>query len=140
MLTVKTKLPLLINMIRFFVFLVLGLLGSDTVFGDSSFKGNVNFECEDGKHLFRTFSQTSEAVNWVLNQNDNRWGYECRNGYVSDTCSWSTTWENDNNENKNFTCSNNAILTGFKSEYDEGNEDRKWKIKCCDVSIFTVFL
>ena len=60
-------------------------------------------------------------------------------GFVDDDCSQlpfdQFEWANTHRDYMNFTCDNGGIITGFKSDHDNGQEDRKWRIKCCPVTI-----
>ena len=64
---------------------------------------------------------------------------------MTDDCEWSQItklndpWDmfcgSDTYFDRDSDLAGNALITGIKSFYDHDAKDRKWKIKCCKVSI-----
>ncbi|XP_074649188.1 uncharacterized protein LOC141904498 [Tubulanus polymorphus] len=86
----------------------------------------LNFECPNYQH-----------IQWFKSRHDNyyedrQFDMSCRSGYVGIDCSW-TGYLNDWDGVLSFVCPQNGIVTGFQSYHDNYREDRRWKLRCCNL-------
>ncbi|CAH1256414.1 DPT [Branchiostoma lanceolatum] len=95
--------------------------GHGTEFGSS-----FTFECRESYALSAVGSRYCSATG------DRAWNYSCTYmglGQLGE-CYWSP-FANDLGSVLWYQCPFNSLVTGFYSEYDEAQKDRRWKLKCC---------
>ena len=51
------------------------------------------------------------------------------------SCAWSGYVNNFDQEYFSYECGGNQVVTGFKSYHSNWREDRRWKVRCCGVSM-----
>merc|ERR1711971_329200 len=61
---------------------------------------------------------------------DRRFKYACREGVVTDECSW-TEEVNNYDGIMNYNCPDWKVISGFLSVHNSHKEDRIWKFYCC---------
>jgi len=97
---------------------------------------SLNFECPSGQYISNMKSTHSNS------KEDRRWDFACKPGFVGDQC----YWMNDNNYINDYDkeirdyCNENGkdgVIVGFNSVHNNKKEDRRWKIKCCQMSAGT---
>ncbi|XP_066275648.1 dermatopontin-like [Branchiostoma lanceolatum] len=95
--------------------------GYNTEFGSS-----FTFECPESYALSAVGSRYCSATG------DRAWNYSCTYmglGQLGE-CYWSP-FANDFGSVLWYQCPFNSLVTGFHSEYDATQKDRRWKLKCC---------
>ncbi|CAH1256416.1 DPT [Branchiostoma lanceolatum] len=95
--------------------------GHGTEFGSS-----FTFECRESYALSAVGSRYCSATG------DRAWNYSCTYmglGQLGE-CYWSP-FANDLGSVLWYQCPFNSLVTGFYSEYDAAQKDRRWKLKCC---------
>ena len=59
---------------------------------------------------------------------------------MSTACVWSDYINNYDQENVRYECGRNQVVNGFQSEHSSGREDRRWKVRCCGVSMMRLYI
>jgi len=77
---------------------------------------------------------------WHSNhKEDRRWAVTCQDSATwRHSCKDWTDWKNDFDGRLNFKCGTNEYITGVKSYHDNRHEDRRFKIKCCELQSASV--
>ena len=106
---------------------------------------NLDFTCKSGSLISRIRSVHSNR------KEDRVWDFECSQaGYGFDSCYWTgyvNSWDRDLGKNDNimflleslktifleYKC-DQGVITGLKSQHDNGKEDRQWQVRCCTAS------
>eukprot|EP00058_Branchiostoma_floridae_P005501 XP_002590989.1 hypothetical protein BRAFLDRAFT_119094 [Branchiostoma floridae] len=95
--------------------------GYTTEFGSS-----FTFECR------QAYALSAVRSTYCIATGDRAWNYSCT--YMGlgqlDECYWSP-FVNDFGSVLSYQCPFNSLVTGFYSEYDAAQSDRRWKLKCC---------
>ena len=103
----------------------------------NNYDGDVNFECGAGEYINEITSVHDNK------REDRQWTFKCRQGLVSsdvDDCKWSQE-VNELDKPMNWECSSImdpgviGIIVGARSYHSNRAEDRRWKYKCCKVSV-----
>ena len=92
----------------------------------------IRFQCNNGGHIARIDSIHDNG------KEDRRWDYRCNyNLDISNDCSWSGH-VNSLDDPMLFECSGDGVISGFRSDHDNGKEDRRWQIRCCQSNVMPV--
>ncbi|XP_074652892.1 uncharacterized protein LOC141907210 [Tubulanus polymorphus] len=86
----------------------------------------LDFQCSSGQYInfIRSIHHNGHE--------DRRFRLECQRGFVGTDCSW-TGFLNGWDEVIRFTCPRNGIVTGLYSYHNNGPEDRRWRVRCCQL-------
>ncbi|CAH1257321.1 Hypp1818 [Branchiostoma lanceolatum] len=90
----------------------------------TTWDGTFTFLCPDFQVIRRIRSAYCDAAK------DRVWRFDCESipgVSVFHELFWSG-WINDYDRVMNYQCPFNAIITGFKSEHNNGREDRRWNM------------
>ncbi|CAH1256526.1 DPT [Branchiostoma lanceolatum] len=92
----------------------------------NSWDQTFTFECPGGQVVSNIRSAHYSTAE------DRVWRFERKSvpGVSSFPEHFWTPWVNDFDGVMDFTCPFNSLVTGFKSEHSNSQEDRRWKVQC----------
>ncbi|XP_019639770.1 PREDICTED: dermatopontin-like [Branchiostoma belcheri] len=92
---------------------------------DTEFGSPFTFKCGPN------YALTTIRSTYCSAPGDRAWKYSCTYmGLGHQECYWSP-FVNDVGSVLFYQCPFNSIVTGFYSEFDASQNDRRWKVKCC---------
>ncbi|XP_078667614.1 hemagglutinin/amebocyte aggregation factor-like [Branchiostoma floridae x Branchiostoma belcheri] len=92
---------------------------------DTEFGSPFTFKCGPN------YALTTIRSTYCSAPGDRAWKYSCTYmGLGHQECYWSP-FVNDAGSVLFYQCPFNSIVTGFYSEFDASQNDRRWKVKCC---------
>ena len=100
---------------------------------DNAFDEDLNFACDLGEHLVGMESIYDGPFR------DRAFKLTCINRAYIDvsSCQWKpedvNEYVNNMDEDMNYSCPGNSIVTGVFSHHEDHYEDRQWRIRCCQV-------
>ncbi|KAI8512870.1 hypothetical protein Bbelb_095090 [Branchiostoma belcheri] len=114
--------------------------GYDTEFGSEGKRASPNNDKETTEKLERSpftfkcgpnYALTTIRSTYCSAPGDRAWKFSCTYmGLGHQECYWSP-FVNDVGSVLFYQCPFNSIVTGFYSEFDSSQNDRRWKVKCC---------
>ncbi|XP_060605363.1 hemagglutinin/amebocyte aggregation factor-like [Ruditapes philippinarum] len=104
--------------------------GGCTIVND--YDGHMKFECASRNQFISRVSSVHSN-----HREDRVFHMSCRNfpinvAGLTPSCYW-TGYINDWDKQMIFQCSGNGYIGGFQSDHHNRHEDRRWKVKCCNM-------
>ncbi|XP_063060220.1 hemagglutinin/amebocyte aggregation factor-like [Engraulis encrasicolus] len=113
-----------------FLFIASVLVDAQDLRWQNEYDQVLNFTCP-----------SSDSISYIMSQHNNHhedrlWDFHCQPTFTEEPECFTTDWVNDFDEELDFKCLSNYVMTGMHSYHENYHEDRRWKFTCCTESNF----